>query len=219
MRQHRVAGCSVLLGHQSNVSFIQNGPGLKCWLSGTPPLGAMRPSHCWRCGVPAQEPGRRTKLQGHGCRTRQVWGVLTPGLPPQIWIIRVRRVRCVDCGATMTVGPKGMLPRRWYLWPTIVWGLAGLGLEGLSATQVRVAISPWRTPATGWRQLARWVDAFCGPRAPGESRFAAARHLALRAAAHAGTVFSPTAPAAWRGANSLWGFFRVRPAHPTGPSI
>jgi hypothetical protein len=145
--------------------------------------------------------------------------VLAPGHPPRIWTICVLRFRCVDCGAAMTVGPEGLLARRWYLWPTIVLALARLGLEGLSATRVRAVTSPWRTPSTGWRQLARWVDAFCGPRPPDRSRSDAARRMALHAAAHTGTVFQLTAAAAWQGASALWGFLALRPAHPTGPSI
>ena len=59
----------------------------------------------------------------------------------------------------MTVGPEGLHSRRWYLWHTIVLARARLGLEGLWATRVRAVTSPWRTPSTGWRQLARWVAA------------------------------------------------------------
>lgn len=75
-------------------------------------------------------------------------------------VIRARRYECQNCGAVMTVVPRGILPRMLFTASAIALALAMYGLEGRSARAIRADISPLRevgTPEGGWKTLHRWI--------------------------------------------------------------
>jgi hypothetical protein len=102
-------------------------------------------------------------MHGHGLRERQLRGVLEPGGPPVIVVLRLRRYLCLECGAVVTVVPRGVLRGHLYSAGAIALALALFGIDELSEAAVRARSSPWRivgaTAATGWCALRRWVRA------------------------------------------------------------
>jgi hypothetical protein len=102
-------------------------------------------------------------MHGHGLRERQLRGVLEAGGPPVIVLLLLRRYLCLECGAVVTVVPRGVLRRRLYSAGAIALALALFGLDELSEAAVRERSSPWRivgaTAAKGWCTLRRWVRA------------------------------------------------------------
>lgn len=102
-------------------------------------------------------------LHGHGRRHRQLRGPAAPYAAPQIRCFFVRRYQCQRCGATLTVGPREMLPRRLFSACAIALALALFGLSQLPLHAVRNRVSPWRTVgATAvftWRTVPRWTAA------------------------------------------------------------
>lgn len=135
-----------------------------------PPLiDTVRPRGC-RCGCVAGA-GPGFLFHGHGVR---VVLVVVPGKHWQgqarMVRIAVRRFRCKQCGATVTVYPRGVIPRHLYSLFAIVaaWWL-GVGPplgEGLDDVEVcarqgadRPATGPEknRTGKRRWSSLARWA--------------------------------------------------------------
>jgi hypothetical protein len=100
-------------------------------------------------------------LHGHGVRSRQVRGPATHEGPPTLRVTAVRRYLCTRCGATPTVTPSDILPRRLFSAPAIALALALFGVSEVALTDVRARISPWATvgatAAAGWVSLRRWV--------------------------------------------------------------
>ncbi len=82
------------------------------------------------------------------------------GVPSQEIEIRLRRYRCQSCGATMSVGPAGLLTR--HLFTAMAIGLAlALWSGGASDADVRGEVSPWQivgaTAHDRWNSLRRWA--------------------------------------------------------------
>lgn len=112
-------------------------------------------------------------------------------------VVRVRRFRCVACGAVVTVTPAETLTRRLYSAAAIAWSLALFGLTLLSTSAIRRRVSPLRivgpTSAARWVTVLRWCRAieagrlFRGARraAPGSGARAIAEAAAASIAAHA----------------------------------
>jgi hypothetical protein len=102
-------------------------------------------------------------VQGHGLRVRQLRGPLAPHEAPAVTEIQLRRYRCIQCLALMTVTPAETLSRRLYSAAAIAWALALYGLSLLAPAEVRELVSPWRvvaaSSATRWRTLSRWCRA------------------------------------------------------------
>lgn len=77
--------------------------------------------------------------------------------------LEVRRYRCRHCNATLTVVPRGVIPRRHYSGVAIALALALYGLARKSLREVRARINPWSvvgaTAAEGWTALMRWIRA------------------------------------------------------------
>jgi len=136
-------------------------------------------------------------LHGHGLRERQFRGPDSPGAPPTIVILAVRRYRCQACGTVMTVVPRETAPGRLYTVSAVAWALALFGVARLSEAHVRRGTSPWRVvgaaAARRWATLRRWVAAVAGrrllcklPRPPrGCGVRQAAERIAIVASAHA----------------------------------
>lgn len=105
-------------------------------------------------------------LHGHGLRTRQVRGPLTPDAAATLVTVTLRRYRCRHCAAVVTVAPRELRAGRLFTATAIALALALWAAHGASARQVRARVSPWRTvgaaAARGWCQLRRWATAAAG---------------------------------------------------------
>jgi hypothetical protein len=160
-----------------------------------PPCDAARPAHCPRCAHPSRPLGAGLGMHSHGVRARQQRGPPEPGAPPAVAVLSVRRYRCVHCGATCTVAPADVLPRKLFSGPAIAMALTLWALLATAAHAVGARVNPWtatsRTAREGWPSLPRWA---CDPTVfawlrqhldtPGRSR-AQAAHLGQRLVGHA----------------------------------
>ena len=135
------------------------------WAINVPDVEQARPSHCPGCEGSARKPTGRLRLQGHGLRTRTLWGRQEVEASPTLWEIVLRRYRCVDCGAVPTVAPRGVFTHFRYALGAIALALAWWAVVMLSPSEVRRRISPW--PIVGlaeperWRSLPRWSRRAC----------------------------------------------------------
>ena len=182
---------------------------------------AMRPPCCPKCKTPSRPPGGGVQVQGHGERGHTQRGPRAIEQPPAEWSVGVRRYKCKKCGATVTVAPRGVVPRRLYPGRSIGLALTLYGLLKQSAVSVRKAIAPTasaRDPAEAapWSTLLRWAQEakagtlFVEGRAcPAEftlreaAERAATTLLALgkRGADAVGRVWEGALEAHWRGAS------------------
>lgn len=96
---------------------------------------------------------------GHGIRERQVRGPCAADSAPQQVTISVRRYRCLECKAVITVVPAGVAPRRHFSASAIGLALYLYGALGESSTQVGQRIGLWGAGASAWRTLFRWSAA------------------------------------------------------------
>jgi hypothetical protein len=148
---------------QSAPTIVQSSIPIKSWIERPPSVEEARPSHCSACRAASRVVGEPLGLHGHGLRQRQLRGPLAPQQEPQLCGILVRRYLCQRCGATLTVVPRGVLPRRHFSASAIGLALCLWGLMRLCAKKVRAQVSPWRhvgaTAAAGWTQLRRWTEA------------------------------------------------------------
>jgi hypothetical protein len=106
-------------------------------------------------------------LHGHGLRERQLWGPLEPDGEPKLTVVKMRRYRCIACGAITTVGPSETLTRRMYSVSAIALALALHGLQRLGSAAVRKLVSPMRViavPSATWVTLRRWCRAVGTPK-------------------------------------------------------
>lgn len=132
---------------------------VKFWAEGVPPAERVRPACCPRCGAAARPLGGRLGLVGHGLRDRQVRGLLEPHGIAGIIIVRVRRFRCLGCGAVITVVPRGVAARRHFGAGSLGLGLFLLG-RGESYRKIRDRLGGLGPPEDrGWRTLRRWGSA------------------------------------------------------------
>jgi hypothetical protein len=125
------------------------------WAEQPPDAQTARPPRCLVCGAPGQQPDGRVVLHGHGVRVRRLRGPATAdGEPAEIEII-VRRYACQRCGAVITVGPRGVLPRKRYTAMAIalaLWLWSGCRQRD---AQVRRATCP--VAETGVSRPERWT--------------------------------------------------------------
>ena len=134
-------------------------------------------------------------LVGHGLVERQVCGPASASGEPKQERVTLRRYRCRACKAVMVVGPRGLVPRRWYSAPAIALALATYA-RGEPAPVVRARTSPFARVGVAaverWITLTRWLESarrgeLFGVRGLGElSRRAVAEHVTLALAARAG---------------------------------
>ena len=134
-----------------------------------PEVDDVRPACCAACGQPARGDGR-IRLQGHGCRIRQV--VVMPAFlvsAARLGECGERRYRCIACRAIAVVLPRGVLPRYLYSVAAIVVAFClvapppvGAGLSD-GAAYVRQGMYARRCsdaeadPEYRWRSLGRWA--------------------------------------------------------------
>jgi len=149
--------------YQSTLTIIHPSLCVNAWQARMPTGDEARPGCCPRCQAPSRPIGERIGLQGHGLRTRQLRGPLTPHAPPTTISIDVRRYGCQTCGAIITVIPRGMLPRRHFAGSAIAQALVRYGLANQSRREVRRHTSPWQivgaAAQSGWATLGRWIGA------------------------------------------------------------
>jgi hypothetical protein len=148
---------------QSTLTITHPSLCVNAWLAHMPSVDEARPGCCPRCQSPSRPIGGAIGLHGHGLRTRQLRGPLTPTGPPTTIALDVRRYRCCACGAILTVIPRGMLPRRHFAGSAIAQALARYALANQSRREVRRHTSPWQivgaTAQAGWAALGRWITA------------------------------------------------------------
>lgn len=129
-------------------------------------IDLVRPCRCHVCG---NVDGKRLAFHGHGVRVRVA--VLPDAhwsKPGRIVFVAVRRFVCTTCRSTLTVLPRGLLPRCLYSLFAVVHALwlavprpvgRGLGDEEVYAHQGvdRLAHEARRAGRRRWRSLARWT--------------------------------------------------------------
>lgn len=172
------------------------------WMECEPSVDAARPATCAVCGAASRPAGRALVLHGHGLRSRQLRGPPSPGSPPRLREVRVRRYACRCCDAVLTVVPREVAPRRHYAATAVALALALVGVLGRSQAEVRAAVSEdvvvgacatyrWRTPS-------RWVDAVAAralfPDLPATAAAGDRRAIARRAAMAIGAHAPPSLP-------------------------
>lgn len=143
------------------------------WLLQMPTVEEARPATCPLCGTPSRPVGSGLGLYGHGVRSRQVWGPLSPEAEPEIHDVPVRRYQCQSCGQTITVAPEAMARRYLYMVTTIVAALWRWGQRREPARRVRQQLCPLRVQGAArpgrWASLFRWTvqcERFCPQVAP-----------------------------------------------------
>ncbi len=191
------AAVVIMRGCGAERSIARSEVDIKRWLEGPPSVDAVRPGRCPECGAAGSPPGEPHGLHGHGLRDRQFRGPCSPGEPPVIVVVRVRRYRCQRCGAVVTVAPRETAARRLYTLSAVAWALALFGVARLSEPDARRGTSPWRivgaAAARRWVTLRRWVIAITGrrlfgrlPRPPDRcTTRQAAERIAIAVSAHA----------------------------------
>lgn len=149
--------------NQSQAKIVQSQLDINRWLEKTPSVEEVRPGCCPACKAPSRPPGLPLGLWGHGLRSRQLRGPLEPGGPAQLVEIPLRRYLCKSCKATVTVGPRGVLPKRLYAAGVIALALCLYGLLGWKAFCIRQKLCPWTVMGDaapgGWATLRRWLAA------------------------------------------------------------
>jgi hypothetical protein len=136
-------------------------------------------------------------IVGHGLVRRQLRGPLEPGGAPQQIDVVLRRYRCRRCDAVLMVGPRGIVPGRWYGAGAMASAIAAYA-RGATTSGARSTTSPaWHRGTSSterWITLVRWLDAAEGgelfavrglERMP---RRVVAEHVALALAARGGHV-------------------------------
>ncbi len=105
--------------------------------------------------------GERVTLQGHGVRWRSQMGPDAVDGAPFDDEVPVRRFRCRDCSAVVTVMPAGLLPRTRYRPSAVLLALALWALGGLASAAVRRRMAPAslgsQESERGWPSLRRWA--------------------------------------------------------------
>lgn len=97
-------------------------------------------------------------VHGHGKRERQIRGPLEPGERPVLMGLLVRRYLCTACGVTMTVVPRGVLGRMYFLVGAIGMALALWALCRQPSHEVRSRVSPERHAGPDWwPSVFRWA--------------------------------------------------------------
>ena len=133
------------------------------WLLRTPTVDEVRPVACPVCGAASRPAGGLLGVYGHGLRSRQLRGPLSPEAPPSDSGIQARRYSCQHCPAILSVVPCETLPRRHYAATAIAFALGLYGLAGESHAEVRSQVSTAKVIALKserrWITLSRWIDA------------------------------------------------------------
>lgn len=132
---------------------------VKFWAEHLPSVDQVRPAHCPCCARSSRPVGAALVLVGHGTRSRQVRGPLTPGMASVQSVIRVRRYRCRACGGVVTVLPRGAVAGRHFGAGAIGLALHGWALDKRPLNAVRELLGGRNEEQRGWPAARRWVDA------------------------------------------------------------
>lgn len=141
--------------------FIEFEADVKSWRLGPPDVRATRPSRCVACDAPGVNVDGKVVLHGHGLRERRLRGPLDAQGTPEDCGLLLRRYACQRCKAVLTVGPRGLLPRRRYsamalavaLW---LWGVCRQTDAGVRERSCPVANEGLSRPER-WTTLRRWA--------------------------------------------------------------
>lgn len=150
----------MLQGHRDEPRVVRFARPVKDWIASTPGVHDARPPITPCCGIASVPPGAPIVLHGHGLRGRTVRGVLDDGEPPTFHELRVRRYRCTACGATCTVVPADVLPRKHFGAVSVALALAFYGALERSLRAVYGALNPTTIRghcARGWDAVLRWI--------------------------------------------------------------
>lgn len=87
-------------------------------------------------------------------------GPLAAGDPPEAVTLQLRRYRCRQCTAVVTVAPRGVLYRLLYSGLAVALALSLWVVEGMSSWRIRGHASPRLGSDSerehGWRAVSRW---------------------------------------------------------------
>jgi hypothetical protein len=147
--------------HRDSEGVLRFALVVKDWLAATPSVHDARPPVTPCCKRATAPPGAPLVLHGHGTRARTVRGVLAPDEPPAFHELRVRRYRCTACGATCTVVPADVLPRKHFGAVAIALAMALYGALRRSLREVYQRLNPARLrghDARGWDAVLRWIS-------------------------------------------------------------
>jgi hypothetical protein len=153
--------CAPIEETLSKERFVPSALGIKSWSEATPTCAEARPTRCSCCSAAGQPVGARLTIVGHGVVERQVLGPATAKGVADRQVVQVRRYRCRACKAILLVGPRGLVPRRWYGAGAIALAFAAYA-SGETSAAVRRRTSP-STVVGGsacdrWMTLVRWLD-------------------------------------------------------------
>ncbi len=128
----------------------------------TPSCEEARPGSCPCCGAAGRPLGGPLGIVGHGVRERQALGPARFEGAPEPLVVVVRRYRCRACRAILVVGPRGLLPGRWYSGPAVALALAAVA-SGATSAQTRRRTSPralvGASAVERWVTVERWIGA------------------------------------------------------------
>jgi hypothetical protein len=147
---------------KSSSRIVHHSLVVKQWMASPPSVEDARPGACVACGAAGRPVGGRLVLHGHGLRDRQVRGPVDADSEPTWIVIACRRYECTACGATMTVVPRGVAPRRHYGHAAIAMGLALWAIVGAPVADIRRRVCAWpvtHEDATQWPTIRRWARA------------------------------------------------------------
>jgi len=154
--------CAPIEETLSKERFVASALGIKSWSEGPPTCAEARPKTCSCCGAAGQPVGKRLAIVGHGLVDRQVLGPGAAKAAAERTVVQMRRYRCRSCKAILLVGPRGLVPRRWYGAGAIALAFATYA-RGETSAAVRCRVAP-STLVGGsardrWMTLVRWIDA------------------------------------------------------------
>lgn len=163
VRNRSSSRCSVeRMNNEATPKLIHSALDVKTWAQNDPDVEAARPRRCRGCGLAARRADGRLRIHGHGRRLRGVWGPWRPCEEAMVRELVVRRYRCVECSAVMTVVPAGVARGMRYLLGAVAMALLLWALRGRPAAEVRKIVSPWKLVGVSeparWRSLRRWAD-------------------------------------------------------------
>lgn len=143
--------------------FIESEAGVKSWAHGPPDVQAARPTRCVACGAPGIDVDGKVVLHGHGLRERTLLGPEHAEGEPRVCELLLRRYACQRCKAVLTVGPRGLLPRRRYCAMVIALALWLWAVCQQTDARVREQMSPVANEGLSrperWTTLRRWARA------------------------------------------------------------
>lgn len=151
---------------ESSNHFVHFDLDVNFWVLAPPDVRTARPQRCPLCDAPGEQPDGRVVLHGHGVRLRRLRGPVTANGEPAEFEVLVRRYSCRCCRAVITIGPRGVLPRKRYTAMVIALALWLWAVEQLTDPAVRKATCPVAESGVSrperWTTLRRWGRAARG---------------------------------------------------------